>query len=710
MRRRLFAAVAVLATLLCAPALAQNPASLVGANLQGKNLQNADLHNADLQNADLQGANLRGANLAGANLRGANLLGAHLGGATLTAAVLQTANLQHVDSEGANFQNANLQQANLQGADLQNAVLTGANLYGANLTRANLFGATLQNADLQNANLHGANLHNAVLTGANLQRADMQNTTLIGANLTGARLQGANLHGAQRSGPAAIAAASPSAATPLPPPPTTPPRAYPNGPPPPNSSAPPRPRVYTTPPPAPISTPAPFGNAPFGQVPILFNDHLVHTDDILSRDRVLAALVRGSAILVPLRAMLAQMGGAQVAYDSTDRTIAITKSGTRVVLTLGVPRVIVNDKVHPLDVAPMLYQGEILVPIRVISEGLGGYVQWVADRHVVVVRYAELTAMLPTPRPPATPVPATPGPVMPSTPTPTPAPGRTPEPLPAPPPVATPSPAPAIAAKKPARVFASIDYMNAPAISNEAAPAHTVANQSFGIQGAYVFGLPDTFLVQIDFKRYRWPHDAFQKSQLCDPAPTGCTTVNALGQYQTGVCPSADPGCVTAVASNLIGQQTGRAQEYVPAFIGVDSDVDLRAALKILPHVYAGAGFYLKHYNYLGYPNIRGAGLGITKLPDLNKQLSLFASVWYYPAVNGKYTYPVSPYLGPFSGQTVPFGYSVLKYRAGATFWLNATNLFLEAGWAGEIFNSTINTPGNAWTEGSFFGIGTRFP
>ncbi|HEX5275544.1 MAG TPA: pentapeptide repeat-containing protein [Candidatus Rubrimentiphilum sp.] len=689
MRRRLFAVVALLAALLYAPALAQSPTNLVGANMQGKNLQNADLHNANLQNADLQGANLRGANLSGANLRGANLLGAHLGAATLTGAILQNSNLQHLDSESANFQNANLQQANLQGADLQNAVLTGADLYGANLTRANLFGVNLQNADLQTANLHGANLHNAALTGANLQQADLQNTNLVGTTLTGAQLLGANLHGAKRSAPSAIAAVTPpAAATPLPGPPTTPPRIYSAGP---RPYAPP-PRTYSAPSPAPVAAQASFANVPFGQVPILFNDHTVHTNDVLSRDRVLAALVRGSAILVPLRAMLAQMGGAQVAYDASSKTITIDKAGARIVLTLGVPRVIVNDKVHPLDVAPMLYEGEILVPIRVISEGLGGYVQWVADQRVVVVRYTELAAMLP-PRPPS----------------PTPSPGRTPEPQAAPPPAPTPTPTPLTIARRHANsVIVSADYMNAPAISNEAAPAHTIGNQSFSVHGTFL--MANTFLVQFAFNRYRFPHNAFQQTQLCDPAPTGCTTVNALGQYQTGVCPGPDPGCVTAVGSNVISKQTGRSQEYVTAFNGVDTDVDLRAALKILKNTYAGIGFYGKHYSYLGYPIVRGVGFGISKMPNLDKQLSLFASVWYYPAVTGKYTYPVSPFLGPFSGQTVPFGYSVLKYRAGATFWLNQTNLFLEAGWAGEVFNSTINTPGNAWTEGSFFGIGTRFP
>ena len=706
--RRTFLVTAVLLAVTIGVAFAQTGSNLVGANLQGKNLQNADLHNANLQNADLQGANLRGANLTGANLRGANLLGVHLTGANLTGAVLQMANLQHADSEGANFQNANLQQANLQGADLQNAVLTGADLYGANLTRANLFGANLQAANLQTANLHGANLHNASLNNASLQRADLQGTNLIGANLLGAKLQGANLHGSRRSASSALAVATPPAASgPLPPPPTTPPRIYPTGRP--RGYYPPPARIYETPP------PAVFGNAPMGEVPILFNDHTVHTTDVLSRDRVLAALVRGEAILVPLRAMLNQMGGAQVSYDAGSRTIDIMKPGAHVVLTLGVPRVIVNGKVHPLDVAPMLYEGEILVPLRVISEGLGAYVQWVAERHVVVVRYVELTALLPTPASrtpvPATPVPATPRPTLPSTPAPKPTPvtSRTPGPVPAPA-VATPTPSPRVIAVRKARLIASIDYMNSPSVSNETTPAHTIANQSFGIQAAYEFGVPHMFLVQVDFKRYRFAHNALQVSTLCDPAPTGCTTVNGKGQYQTGVCPAPDPGCVTAVGSDLIAKLTGRAQEYVPAFNGEDTDVDLRAALRIIPHVYAGAGLYTKHYNYLGYPNIRGYGIGITKLPNLEKQLSLFASVWYYPRVVGKYTYPVSPYLGPFSGLSVPFGYSVVKYRAGATFWLNATSLFLEAGWAGEYFTSKINAPAGTWTEGSFFGIGTFFP
>jgi hypothetical protein len=687
--------------------------------MEGKNLQNADLHNANLQNADLQNANLRGANLSGANLRGANLLSAHLGGANLTGAILATAGMQHADAENANFENANLRQANLQGADLQNSVFTGADLYGANLTRANLFGASLQTASLQAANLHGANLHGATLTNANLQRADLTFSNLIGANLTGANLQDANLRGAQRGSAGAVAAVSPSPAK-------TPFERYTPGPPPPPPTG------------VPTSAPGPvYIPAGTGEVPILFNNHYVNTDDVMRHNRVLAALVRGQTILVPLEAMLKQMGGAQVTYDQTSQIVDVRKPGAHVVFTIGVARVTVNGRVHPLDVAPTTYEGDIMVPLRVLSEGLGAYVQWLQERHLVVVRYGELTAMLPPPTPVPTPMPrstptAPPRPTPPPPPRPTPVPTRArtatplpvptpfvtptlkPTPAPSPLPTSSPSPAPrVIAAKKHHNnhIFFSGDYLNAPAVSNELAPAKTVGNQSFALQAAFEFGVPtNMYLIQVDFKQYRFPHNAFQQSIACSPAPTGCSTVNGNGTFNSGLCPGPDPGCVTAVAANILGAQTGRAQEYVPAFNAIDTDVDLRVALKILSHTYLGMGAYYKHYSYLGYPAIRGVGFGVSKTPNLDKQLSFFGSMWYYPAVNGKYSYPTSPFLGPFSGATVPFGYSVLKYRAGMTFLLPATSLFVEAGWAGEIFNSTINTPGNAWQEGSFFGIGTRFP
>ncbi|MBV9334213.1 MAG: copper amine oxidase N-terminal domain-containing protein, partial [Candidatus Eremiobacteraeota bacterium] len=162
---------------------------------------------------------------------------------------------------------------------------------------------------------------------------------------------------------------------------------------------------------------ADFGSPPSGQYPILYNDHHVYSrPDVLRQGRVLAALVKGGTILIPLRSMFEQMG-ATVAWDAGSQTATVSKPGAEVKVTVGKPEVIINGESRPLDVPPMIYQGAVLVPVRVISEGMGAYVQWVPDRHIVVVRYIPAT---PPPAPPPPPPSAAPPPPPPPPPTPRP--------------------------------------------------------------------------------------------------------------------------------------------------------------------------------------------------------------------------------------------------------------------------------------------------
>ncbi len=171
----------------------------------------------------------------------------------------------------------------------------------------------------------------------------------------------------------------------------------------------------------PNTPPADFGAPPSGEVPILFNDHHVYTKpDRLKRSRVLVAVVKDGTILVPLRSMFEQMG-ATVSYDPGSKTVDVSKPGSDVKVTVGKPEVIINGESRPLDVPPEIYQGSVVVPVRVISEGMGAYVQWVPDQRVVVVRY--IIAPPPTPPP-------TPAPTLPPTPPPTPTPSPTPSPKP----------------------------------------------------------------------------------------------------------------------------------------------------------------------------------------------------------------------------------------------------------------------------------------
>lgn len=321
--------------------------------------------------------------------------------------------------------------------------------------------------------------------------------------------------------------------------------------------------------------PAPdFGSPPSGAIPILYNDHHVYSKpDTLRQGRVLAALVRNGTVLIPLRSMFEQMG-ASVAYDPSSQTVTVSKAGAQVQVTVGRPVVVINGESRPLDVPPIMYHGTILVPVRVISEGMGAYVQWVPDQHLVVVRYIP-----PTPPPPPAPPP--------------------PSAMPPPPPTPAPPPPPA----RYNDLYVAGDYIFSPKVYNEFSPGNA-GTGSYAVRGAAEFttwNIP--WMIAGDYRSWQYPHD----------------------------CASAlDPECsVTNIG--------GVGSSFVPAFTAHEQDVDARLGIRIAePRIYIGVGYLWRSNNY-GYPTIQGWGFGAEKLPDLDHAFSLYGSVWYYPNANGTY-------------------------------------------------------------------------
>jgi len=319
-----------------------------------------------------------------------------------------------------------------------------------------------------------------------------------------------------------------------------------------------------------------FGSPPSGTIPILFNDHHVYAKpDTLKQGRVLAALVRGGTVLIPLRSMFEQMG-ASVSYDPASKTVTVSKPGAEVKVTVGQPEVVINGESRPLDVPPILYHGTVLVPVRVISEGMGAYVQWVPDRQIVVVRY----------------LPPTPPPTAPPTEAPTVAPTVAPTPTPAP--VATPY----------KDLFISGDYIFSPKVYNEFSPGNSGNGASYALHGAWefdAFNIP--WMVEGNMQQFQYPHN--------------CAGVG-------------DPECQVTV----IG---GNGATQVPAFTARDTSLDARLGLKVAdPRIYIGVGYLWRNNNY-GYPREDTFGFGVEKLPDLNQSLSVYGSAYYYPNAKGSY-------------------------------------------------------------------------
>jgi len=392
--------------------------------------------------------------------------------------------------------------------------------------------------------------------------------------------------------------------------------------------------------------PANFGSPPSGQIPILFNDHHVYTKpDILKQGRVLAALVRGGTVLIPLRSMFEQMG-ATVAYDAASKTVDVSKPGADVKVTVGKPEVVINGESRPLDVPPMMWQGHVLVPVRVVSEGMGAYVQWVPDKQLVVVRY-----VVPTPPPTATPEPvATPT----IAPTPTPAPAATPY----------------------QDKWIAGDYISSPKVYNEFSPGNTGNNNSGGfsydINGGAEFNLFNLpWMLEGNFSQINYPHN--------------CSSLT----------PGVDPQCLVTT----IGV-TG--QTLVPAFTVRDYNFDVRLGLKVLdPRVYIGVG-YLFMGNNAGYPKMSNVGFGAEKLADLDHVFSVYGNVWYYGNVKGNFTDP-----GTLINYNL--AYNVLKYNLGVAFSFVNSPIFLEGGFMGDRGTNKINAPSDFSHNGPYVGLGLKF-
>ncbi len=344
--------------------------------------------------------------------------------------------------------------------------------------------------------------------------------------------------------------------------------------------------------------------------------------------------------------MFEQMG-ATVTASADGRTFTATKPGSTVSVRLGSSLVTINGASRPLDVPPMLYQGVVLVPVRVISEALGAYVLWVPRRQLVVVRYNPTA-------PPPSPPPA----------------GGTPAPAIAPTPVPAATLPPIVV--KPYSGFIAAGFATGKNY-NEFSAGGRCEKNTYVASAAYM--LPNSPLaVKIDFRQ-----DAYVSS---------INTQDAFGAYFTQFA-TIDGG--TALT---------------PVFLAKQSTLDGRLELKIAnPNIYAGLGYLQTSTNY-GYPHLRAVGAGLEKLPDLNARLSVFGSAFYYPNATGNYT--VSNIASPNNNVTYKQSYAITKYDIGLTYTLRNFPVYAYGGFSGDRYSKRQNAPIDQTHGGPYLGLGLK--
>jgi hypothetical protein len=88
-----------------------------------------------------------------------------------------------------------------------------------------------------------------------------------------------------------------------------------------------------------------------------------------------SAVVTSGSTLVPMRAIFEKLG-ATIMWSQTSSTVTATKGDTVIKLTIGNQTAYVNGSPVKLSSKPQLVNGNTMVPLRFVSEALGGSVTW----------------------------------------------------------------------------------------------------------------------------------------------------------------------------------------------------------------------------------------------------------------------------------------------------------------------------------------------
>jgi hypothetical protein len=99
-----------------------------------------------------------------------------------------------------------------------------------------------------------------------------------------------------------------------------------------------------------------------------------------------APFVEYGRTYVPLR-IVSEQFGAQVNWNQDTRSISLIKGDTKIYMTIDSHKAVINDRTIDLDAPPLLRNGRTFVPVRFVSEWLGGKVEWNERIKMILIEF-----------------------------------------------------------------------------------------------------------------------------------------------------------------------------------------------------------------------------------------------------------------------------------------------------------------------------------
>jgi len=126
----------------------------------------------------------------------------------------------------------------------------------------------------------------------------------------------------------------------------------------------------------------------YGKIVVQINNPVMTANgDYLNIDSSgTAPVIVNERTVLPIRAIIEAMGGT-VGWNNDTRTVSLKYKNTDMEMTIDSTIMKVNGKAVQMDVAPMIINDRTMLPIRYITENIGGQIEWFDTIQAVAITY-----------------------------------------------------------------------------------------------------------------------------------------------------------------------------------------------------------------------------------------------------------------------------------------------------------------------------------
>ena len=115
---------------------------------------------------------------------------------------------------------------------------------------------------------------------------------------------------------------------------------------------------------------------PNGKINVYVNNEKIDFD--------VSPMILNDRTMVPMRKIFEALG-ADIDWNEVTSTVTGTKDDKKVKIKIGAEKATINGAIVTLDQPAVIQNDRTLVPVRVISEGLGAVVQWDEETKSVLI-------------------------------------------------------------------------------------------------------------------------------------------------------------------------------------------------------------------------------------------------------------------------------------------------------------------------------------